>query len=112
MPAHDATSPAVTPNGFGAAAVLSAGLGASALAMVAIVADRVPALGRVLAFYRPTGPLSGVTTIGIAIWLAVWVFLHSRWRSRNVAVGPLAAASLVLLVLSMVLTFPPVADLF
>jgi hypothetical protein len=112
MPTHHAPSPAATPNGFGAAAVLGAGTGAFALAVMAIAADRVPALGRFLDFYRPTGPLSGVTTTGIAIWLIAWAFLHSRWRNRNVALGPIAAAALILLALGAFLTFPPLADLF
>jgi hypothetical protein len=112
MPTQDARSSAATSNGFGAAAVLGAGIGSCALAVMAIVADRVPGLGRVLDFYQPTGPLSGVTTTGIAIWLIVWVCLHYRWRNRNVALGPIATAALILLGLGVLLTFPPVSDLF
>ncbi|HEY6356860.1 MAG TPA: hypothetical protein VIX35_01365 [Vicinamibacterales bacterium] len=112
MPTRNATAPAATPNGFGAAAVLGAGIGAFALAVIAIAADRVPALGRVLDVYQPTGPLSGVSTTGIAIWLIAWVCLHYQWRNRNVALGPIAAAALILLVLGGLLTFPPLADLF
>jgi hypothetical protein len=112
MPTQEANSPAATPNGFGAAAALGAGIGSCALAVMAIVADRVPALGRVLDFYQPTGPLSGVTTTGIAIWLIAWVCLYYRWRNRNVALAPIAAVALILLVLGVLLTFPPVGDLF
>ncbi len=112
MPTQEANSPAATPNGFGAAAALGAGIGSCALAVMAIVADRVPVLGRFLNFYKPTGPLSGVTTTGIAIWLIAWVCLHYRWRNRNVAVGPIAAMALILFVLGVLLTFPPVADVF
>jgi hypothetical protein len=112
MPTHNATSPAAIPNGFGAAAVLGAGIGGCALAVMAITADRVPALGRLLDFYKPTGPLSGVTTTGIAIWLIAWALLHYRWRNRDVALGSIAAAALILLVLGVLLTFPPLGDLF
>jgi len=111
MRTQGATSPASTPNGFGAAAVLGAGIGSFALAVIALAADRVPALGRVLDFYQPTGPLSGVTTTAIAIWLIIWAFLHYRWRNQNVALGSIAAAALILLVLGVLLTFPPLADL-
>jgi hypothetical protein len=112
MPTHHPTAPAATPNGFGAAAVLGAGIGSVALAVMAIAADRVPALGRFLNFYKPTGPLSGVTTTGIAIWLIAWVCLHYRWRNRNVALRPIVAMALILFVLGVLLTFPPVADVF
>lgn len=109
--AQDPTSATGHPNGFGAAAVLGAGIGVFALAVLAIAADRVPAFGRTLNFYRPTGPLSGVTTTSIAIWLIVWMCLHARWRNRNVALGPIAVAAVILLVLGLLLTFPPLADL-
>ena len=112
MPGQTVTSSAASPNGFGAAAILGAGIGSCALAVTAIAADRLPALGRLLAFYEPTGPLSGVTTTGIAIWLIAWGLLHARWRNRNVALGPIAAAALILLVVGGLLTFPPFADLF
>jgi hypothetical protein len=100
------------PNGGGAAAILSAGLGCLAVAVLAIAADQSAALKSLLNFYRPTGPLSGVTTVAIAIWLLAWAALELRWRKRSVAVGRIASVALTLLVLSLLLTFPPIADLF
>jgi hypothetical protein len=63
-------------------------------------------------FYNPTGPLSGVTTCAIVGWLAVWALLHWRWSWRNVEVRRVTAAAFILLFLSLLLTFPPIADLF
>ena len=65
-------SPAVQPNGSGAAAVLAASIGSLALAVIAIAADRISGFAKAMIFYAPTGPLSGVTTSAIAVWLAVW----------------------------------------
>jgi hypothetical protein len=62
-------------------------------------------------FWRPTGPLSGVTTSAILLWLALWVILHARWRNRDVALARIIAVALVLLGLSLLMTFPPLADL-
>jgi hypothetical protein len=64
-----------------------------------------------LTFYRPTGPLSGVTTVAILLWLVLWFVLARRWRLKDVAVGKINAAALVLLALGILLTFPPFADL-
>jgi hypothetical protein len=100
------------PNGSGAAAILSAGIGSFALAILAIVGDKSAAIRTALIFYKPTGPLSGVTTTAILIWLATWAALEWRWRKRTVALRPIAAAALVLLGLGLILTFPPIADLF
>ncbi|MGO9435867.1 MAG: hypothetical protein ACLPH3_06800 [Terracidiphilus sp.] len=98
-------------NGSGAAAVLAAGLGSITLAVVAIVADQSKAVKSLMNFYHPTGPLSGVTTTAIVVWVFFWILLELCWRNRNVAMGRIHAISLSLLVLSLLLTFPPIADL-
>jgi hypothetical protein len=99
------------PNGSGAAAILAAGVGAFALAALAVAGDKWALLKPILSFYRPTGPLSGVTTVAIILWLVTWAFLEWRWRRKTVAMARVNAIAFVLLVLSILLTFPPVADL-
>ena len=103
---------AAIPNGAGAAAILSAGIGAVTLGVVAVAADKVAAISSLLKFYAPTGPLSGVTTVAIVVWLAVWLMLDVRWRRRDVALSRINAVAFVLLGLGLLLTFPPVGDLF
>lgn len=100
------------PNGSGAAAVLAAGIGNLSVALLAIAGDKIGAVKSWMTFYKPTGPLSGVTTSAIIIWLAVWLILEFRWRRRNVALSSVSAIAFVLLALSLLLTFPPIADLF
>jgi len=109
---ESSVSAAAPPNGSGAAAVLAAGIGSLALAVVAIAGDRIAGFGKLMIFYRPTGPLSGVTTSAIVVWLMAWALLEWRWRKKSVALGKIAAAALVLLILGLLLTFPPLADLF
>jgi hypothetical protein len=99
------------PNGGGAAALLAAGIGSFMVAFFAILADKVSAVKSAMIFYKPTGPLSGVTTCAIVVWLVAWALLHRRWHRRMVALGPVTKAALVLLGLSLLLTFPPIADL-
>jgi hypothetical protein len=99
-------------NGSGAAAILSAGIGSLALAVLAIAGDKSASIKRILVFYKPTGPLSGVTTVAILIWLFTWGILEWRWRNRTIAVGRSNAVALILLGLSLLLTFPPVGDFF
>jgi fluoride ion exporter CrcB/FEX len=113
QPASPATPAAkAMTNGFGAAALLAAGFGSFMLAVVAIAADQSQAIKRMMIFYSPTGPLSGVTTTAIFAWLVVWIALERRWRNRNVAMKRVGTAALVLLLLSLLLTFPPIADIF
>lgn len=99
-------------NGSGAAAVVAAGFGSFVLAVVAIAADKSTAIKSMMNLYRPTGPLSGVTSTAILAWLVLWVVLELRWRNRDVAIKPVGAVAFTLLVLSLLLTFPPISDLF
>jgi hypothetical protein len=107
-----ATEVVIRTNGSGAAAILSAAIGSFALAILALVGDKSAAVKSSLIFYKPTGPLSGVTTTAILIWLVLWVVLEMRWSKRSVALGPISVASFVLLGLSFLLTFPPIVDIF
>jgi hypothetical protein len=103
---------ATRPNGAGAAAILAAGSGAFLVAVFAILADQSVAIKSLMIFWKPTGPLSGVTTCAIFLWLAVWAILHARWRLRSVNLTRVNAMAFVLLILGVLLTFPPIADLF
>jgi hypothetical protein len=105
------TSSADLPNGSGAAAILAAGIGSFMVAFFAIAADKSAAIKSAMVFYKPTGPLSGVTTSAILVWLISWAILDVLWRKRAISLGRASTAALVLLVLSLLLTFPPIADL-
>ncbi len=108
-----ASAPSATrPNGAGAAAILAAGFGAFLVAVFAILADQSSAIKSMMVFWKPAGPLSGVTTCAIVLWLATWAILHTRWRNRSVALARVNTAAFVLLILGLLLTFPPIADLF
>jgi hypothetical protein len=99
-------------NGSGAAAILSAGIGSFSLAVLAVAGDKSALLKSSLVFYQPTGPLSGVTTTAIVIWLFTWGVLEWRWRERTVSLERIGVVAFVLLGLSFLLTFPPIVDLF
>jgi hypothetical protein len=101
----------VIPNGSGAAAMLAAAVGSLVLALIALAGDKSVPIKNSLNFYKPTGPLSGVTTVAIAVWFVAWGFLEWRWGKRNVAMSRINRVSLALLVLSILLTFPPIVDL-
>jgi hypothetical protein len=99
------------PNGPVAAAVLSCGFGCFVLGVLAVAADGSKPLAAALNFYNPAGPLSGVTTVAIILWLACWVLLAIRWSAKRVAFAKVSASAFVFLVLGLLLTFPPFGDL-
>jgi hypothetical protein len=100
------------PNGAGAAATLAAGVGAAVLGLLTLAGDKSPSIKNALIFYRPTGALSGVTTMSIAVWLASWLLLHRLWSKKDVNVRKIVMAAFLLLAASLLLTFPPFIDAF
>jgi hypothetical protein len=93
-------------NGSGAAALLAAGVGGAALGVLAVAGDKSAAVKSAMIFWKPTGPLSGVTTVAILIWVGCWAVLEWRWRKREVAVGKVCWVALGLLGAGVLLTMP------
>ncbi len=100
-----------TANGPVAAAVLACGFGCFTLGVLAVAGDGSKSVSAALNFYNPTGPLSGVTTVAIALWLVCWALLAARWRNKSLAFGKVSAFAFLFLSLGLLLTFPPFGDL-
>ncbi len=98
------------PNGPAAAAILAAGIGCAAVGIFALASDAYDAVKKFLIFYNPAGPLSGVTTLAIAIWLLSWYVLHLRWRTKTVSLGRINVVAFIGLAIGLLLTFPPFMD--
>ena len=98
-------------NGPAGAAILSAGIGCSVLGILALAGDASKAVAKLLTFYLPTGPLSGVSTVAILSWLVMWFILAKRWRTKAVALGKINIIAFLLLAAGILLTLPPFVDL-
>ena len=97
---------ALATNGTALAAFLAAGIGAFAMGLVVILNE--VGLFSAPALYSPAGGVSGRTTLAAAIWLVAWAVLHRRWKDRRVEPGRVHAATVALVLLGLLLTFPPV----
>jgi hypothetical protein len=93
-------------NGAAMAAFVAAGVGTFALGLFVILNEAgfytAPSL------YGPAGGVSGRTTFGVLVWLAAWGVLHARWKSKRLDASPQLAVTVVLIVLGLVMMFPPV----
>lgn len=98
-------------SGPAAAVVLSAGIGTFALGLVVALASAMPAFAKALDLWSPTGPLSGKTSVSVGAWALSWGVLHMMWRRTIVAFSRVWRWALALVVLGLVLTFPPVYGL-
>lgn len=97
-------------NGAAIAAVLSAAIGSFALGI--IVLFKAMGLIAIPAFYEPAGGVSGRTTVAVIIWLIAWGILHYRWRDRHISYRRSMLYIMILIVCSIVLTFPPFWSIF
>lgn len=94
------------PNGSALAAFLAAGIGAFAMGLFVILNEA--GLFAAPSLYGPAGGVSGRTTFAVVVWLIAWAALHARWKARTMASRGVHAATLVLIALGLILTFPPV----
>jgi len=97
-------------NGPGAAALLAAAIGGFTLGVVAFVGDASSGVARALTWWKPTGPLSGVTDVTIIVWLASWLVLSRLWARRTLDFRRISLLAVLLFIVGLLLTFPPFMD--
>src|SRR5947209_1193481 len=96
---HEPTTYALdAPNGPPAAAILAAGVGVVALALIDLLAKTVAPFDALLSWYPPTGDLSGISSLSVLVWLGVWAGLSRAWKACSVDSGRVLGATLILTV--------------
>lgn len=97
-------------SGAAAAACVAAGIGALAMGLFVILNEigvyTAPSL------YAPAGGVTGRTTFAVVVWLIAWAVLHNKWKRKEISPRGAVVATLLMIVLGFVLTFPPVWKLF
>lgn len=94
------------PNGPAAAAILASGIGSLALGLFTTLAQAITPIGSALNLYNPVGPLSGKTTGAVVIWLVAWAVFHGLWKNRQVDFAKVFIATLIMIALGLLGTFP------
>ncbi len=100
------------PNGPAAAVILASGIGAFVLGLFATLNEASSGIHDFLMFSDDVGPLSGKTVITGAAFFVAWAVLGFLWRGRNVAWRPVLTATVVLLALGFLGTFPTFFEAF
>ena len=99
-----------TTNGAALAAYLGAGIGAFAMGLFVVLNEA--GIFAAPALYGPAGGVTGRTAFAVVTWLVAWAVLHQRGKNSEVAAGRIHAVTLSLILLGIVLTFPPVWSVF
>jgi hypothetical protein len=107
----DERSEAIPANGAAGATVLAVGLGSFVLGVGALAGDASPTVARLFNVWPRTGPLSGVTTLAIIVWLGTWFALARAWNGRNLDLRRINVLASALILAGLLLTFPPFMDL-
>ena len=94
------------PEGPVAAAILAAGIGAFALGVLTTLAEASEGFKDFLSLYEPVGPLSGKTVGAVIVWLVAWAVLHLMYREKATESRKVLSASLILIGLGVLGTFP------
>ncbi len=99
------------PNGPAMASILACAIGVFVIGIATILAEASEAVGHALGWVEPVGPLSGETGLGVIVWLVAWIVLNSTYKGKNVNADGIARWSWTLIILGLLLTFPPVVGL-
>lgn len=94
------------PEGPVSAAILAGGVGALLLGLLTTLAEASTDIKDLLSFYDPVGPLSGKTIGAIVLWLITWGVLHMMWKDKAVESTRVVVATLILIGLGALGTFP------
>lgn len=100
------------PSGPAAAAVLAAGMGTFVLGLFTTLNEASTDINDFLRFSDDVGPLSGKTIIAAVAFFVSWAILGYLWREREIAWRPVLTATVVLLALGFLGTFPTFFEAF
>jgi tetrahydromethanopterin S-methyltransferase subunit C len=98
--------------GVASAAILSSGIGIFVLGVLTTLKASSESIRKVLSFYLPTGPLSGLTTLAVGVWLIVWFVLHRFWKDKELNFQKIFTVTIILIALGFLGSFPLLFEIF
>ncbi|MEO8395607.1 MAG: hypothetical protein ABI700_21610 [Chloroflexota bacterium] len=93
------------------ASMIGSGIGALVLGIAIVLAEVNPGIKTFLTWVSPVGPLSGKTGLAVIAFFVSWGVLHYAFQRRAINLTSAFIVTVVLLVLGLLLTFPPVFGL-
>jgi hypothetical protein len=94
------------------AAIIAGGIGSTVLGIFVVGAEASAGIKSFLNWYNPVGPLSGKTGLAVIAFIVSWIGLHFYMRERSIKLMTSFSIGLGLIVLGLLLTFPPIFTLF
>jgi hypothetical protein len=94
------------PSGPAAALILAGGIGVFCMGIVTTLGEASTSIADALQWSDRVGPLSGKTVITVIVFALAWAILTALWRRANPPLRSITIASVVLIVLGLIGTFP------
>jgi len=94
------------PSGPAAAMILAGGIGCLCMGVVTTLSEASTGIADDLQWSDRVGPLSGKTVITVIVFAAAWIVLHGVWRRSDPPLRPITTASVILIALGLIGTFP------
>ena len=96
------------------AAFIASGIGATVLGLMIVLTEMKAGAGlkAALTWVGPVGPLSGKTGVAVIAFIVSWVGLHFAFKRWAVTLTTSFIIAVVLLVLGLLMSYPPFFDLF
>lgn len=98
--------------GPGAAVTVAGGLGVFALGLITTLNEAFPGVHSAMEWNERVGPLSGKSSVGAMAFFVSWTLLTALWRRTSVPLKPVVIATVVLVALGVMMTFPDFFMLF
>ena len=95
-----------------AASLIAAGIGAVTLGLFVTLAEASTGINDWLQWNDRVGPLSGKTILAVVAYFASFLILGLWWRNRTFALKTILLATVILVVLGVLFTFPPIFQAF
>jgi hypothetical protein len=90
------------------ASMIASGVGSLVLGIAIVLAEANAGIKSFLTWSSGVGPLSGKTGVAVIAFVISWVVLHYAFQRRAMTLTASFVITVVLLVLGLLLSFPPV----
>ncbi len=96
------------------AAFIASGIGTLVLGLAIVITEMKAgaAIKTALIWSGPVGPLSGKTGVAVIAFVVSWIGLHFAFKNKAVSLTTAFTVTIILLVIGLLLSFPPIFDLF
>jgi hypothetical protein len=90
------------------ASMIASGIGALVLGIAIVLSEVNASIKTFLTWNSGVGPLSGKTGVSVLAFVVSWIILHYAFQRKAISLTASFVVTVVLLVLGLLLTFPPV----